>query len=138
MPPNFEEYTPTHQDDVDNSCVNITRHVARLRLTHLFGIFTLYTAGESRGTNVDYNQPAPSSDIESYLSSITSSLSNIESTLNSINSNLSNINSSLNSIESDTQSSKSYLYDIKSELWDIENDVDDVESYLSSIESNTD
>ncbi|MDE0040452.1 MAG: hypothetical protein OXT74_00300 [Candidatus Poribacteria bacterium] len=40
----------------------------------LFGIFTLDTSGESGETNADYNLPAPSSQIESYLRSITSSL----------------------------------------------------------------
>ena len=104
----------------------------------LFGIFTLYTSGESGETNADYNLPAPSSQIESYLRSITGSLSSIQRTLNSINSNLSSINSSLNNIKSSSQSSKSHLSAIKIYLSDIENDVDDVEFYLRRIASNTD
>ena len=97
----------------------------------LFGAFTLYTASESGEPNTDYNLPAPSSEIESYLRSITSSLSSIQSTLNSINSNLS-------SIESKSGSSKSYLYDIESHLSNMETDLDDVEAYLRRIADNTD
>ena len=104
----------------------------------LFGAFTLYTASESGETNTDYNLPAPSSQIESYLSSITSSLSSIQSTLDSINSNLSSIDSSLDNIESYSGSSKNYLYEIEDDLSDIETDVDDVEAYLRRIANNTD
>ena len=97
----------------------------------LFGVFTLYTASESGEINTDYNLPVPSSQIESYLSSITNSLSGIQSTLDSINSNLS-------SIESKSGSSKSYLYDIERHLSDMETDLDDVEVYLRRIANNTD
>ena len=90
----------------------------------LFGVFTLYTASESGEPNTDYNLPAPSSEIESYLRSITSSLSSIQSTLNSI--------------ESKSGSSKSYLYDIERHLSDLETDLDDVEAYLRRIANNTD